>query len=831
MKFSNVLTGSETYTFTAEDKAKVNVGDMLLFSFVIRAKTSTPIEIAVDVGTVYNLQSNCASITYYAPTQWTRVYMPIKNNGMNKVTLTTDGAVEIAEARFDNYGSATEDDLALKSGMWMLEDYEYLNVANNTTGVGSSIDLVKSGDYIYSIGGGKLTVTQASTNRIIGTLSGFGGLRQIDITDDGKYVIATARQDGVYIINVEDPTNPTIASTYNAIEMATGLYVSGNYAFICNRVYGVEVVDIRDPKNPRHLLNIHSGEVQSCVVYNNILYAGVWAGCGVYMYDLNAITTSSNPTRIGTVTTNGKGDGMSVCEINGRIYLFAATGHHTYNSSNSSPLSNLCYGQGNGLDIYDVTDPSSPIWVSTSKIDGRYYYTSNDYWETEVAYDAESGKYYAYLVNTYNGVYVFDVTNPAAPKREARFVVSLPAGTPLCHASRKIITTWDQTKEMLSPVGAIVIEDGTIYIAAAEYDLLILNHDIIYNGYHSNSRNASFDNLSDGFYDFDNLLTGGTVTKLKDGSYSIFSTEGQALGVAISGNYLYLAAGAEGVLVLDKNTLQVLNTIEPTTVNGRVGYANDVKVYGDRLYVASDIAGLRAYDISGAYATNPVYLWSYTDGTSIVRQISVGPEGKLMVLQLAASALHIVDTYTHTAVLKTSASGGIMYHHNLSTVIEDRYVCFWNHASYEFWLDFGPAGARYSVPVFVSTGNTTAGYFIGSMGMRNGITDFTYGGENYALKIQGSEAVYTNDYTQKSGTVIDGVTAHGKPTVVENYLFVTDRINSHIYIYDISNLSSAVYIGMLTVDGNPDVIIADGTKAYIPMGYQGMLVIDTATAF
>jgi hypothetical protein len=831
MKFAKELTGSATYTFTAEDKAGVNTGDMLLFSFVIRADVSTPIEIAVDVGTSYNGQTNGKALTYYAPTQWTRVYLPIKNNGMNNVILTTDGRVEIAEARFDNYGDATEADLAEKSGMWLIEDYEYLNVADKTTGVGASIDLVKSGDMIYSIGGGKLTVTRASTKEILGTLSGFGTLRQIDITDDGKYVIATARHDGVYIINVEDPTAPTIAATYNSIEMATGLYISGNYAFICNRQYGVEVVDISDPKNPSHLINIHSGEVQSCVVYNDILYAGVWGECGVYMYDLKSITTSSNPSPIGIVTTNGKGDGMSVCEIDGKVYLFAATGHHTYGASTSSPLSNLCYGQGNGLDIYDVTNPSSPIWVSTSKIDGRYYYHANDYWESEVAYDSESGKYYAYLVNTYNGVYVFDVTNPASPKREARFVISLPAGTILSHASRQIITPWDQTKEKLSPVGAIVIEDGTLYIAAAEYDLLILNHGIIHDAYHTDSGTASFDNLADNFYEFDNVLTGGTASSLNEGSYSLFDTDGQVLGAAISGNYLYLAAGAEGVLVLDKNTLEVLKTIEPATVNGRVGFANDVKVYGDRLYVASDIAGLRVYDIGGIYATDPSYLWSYTNGNNIVRQITISPEGKFSILQASTDKIFLINNSTGERILNTNATGGTMYHHNLSPVIDDRYVCFWNHVSYEFWLDFGPAGARLDVPVFLSTGTTSSGYFTGGMGMYNGVTSFTYGGVNYALKIQGSKAVYTNDFTKKSGTEIGGITTTGKPTVIGNYLLVSDRINSHIHIYDISNLGAAVKIGTLSVDGNPDVIISDGTKAYIPLGYQGMLVIDTAKAF
>ena len=49
-------------------------------------------------------------------------------------------------------------------------------------------------------------------------------------------------------------------------------------------------------------------------------------------------------------------------------------------------------------------------------VDGRYYFNGYDYWETEWGCDGD-GNRYVYLVSTFNGVYVYDVNDPRAPKR------------------------------------------------------------------------------------------------------------------------------------------------------------------------------------------------------------------------------------------------------------------------------------------------------------------------------------------------------------------------------------------------------------------------------
>ena len=124
--------------------------------------------------------------------------------------------------------------------------------------------------------------------------------------------------------------------------------------------------------------------------------------------------------------------------------------------------------------------------------------------------------------------------------------------------------------------------------------------------------------------------------------------------------------------------------------------------------------------------------------------------------------------------------------------------------------------------------------------MWNGANEVTIDGKVYTIKIQGNDgkAIYTDKYTNNKGTAIEGVLAIGKPTVCGNYLFIAERFFGDIHVYDISyltdpasTLESAVLVGTLKVDGNPDLIYCDGTTAYVPLGYQGMLVIDTTKAF
>ncbi len=847
MKFAKVLNNSRvSYTFTVEDKNEVNSGDVLLFSFVVKAKDkSVPLNIKADLGTVINKNPNedSKSMTYYVPVQWTRIYMPIKNNGMKDVTLETDGTVYIAEAKFENCGNVSVSSLSLKSGMWMIDDFEKIAVTETMSSDANfkwpaALELSKDGKYLYSIQYGN-NGTFSITNLEDGTsehITGVGDeIRQLAITEDEKYAIVTARSSGASIIDIalsdeekaQGITTPTpeIVSSYNTVELATGLYVSGNYAFITNRYHGVEVVDITDPEKPVQKANIYTGgEVQSCVVYKNILYCGVWGELGVYMYDLTELeTATSDITMIGKVACNGKGDGLTVTEIGGRTYVFAATGHHSYGAGFDTETEvshqNLPYGQGNGMDIFDVTDPSNPKHVSTSKIDGRYYYSLHDFWETEVSY--ANGKYYAYLVNTYNGVYVYDVTNPEAPIRLAHITVPVNPTT-LTHASRAVLTSWDQTKEGRSPVGSIAVKDGIAYIGGINTSIHVYrNSSLFYE--HTESEDTSVRDLDiNGFYS--NLDTG------LDKGYTFWHENfGQVLSVATTDKYIYLAAGSEGIIVLDKDYSKI-QTITPQKVGGRVGFASSIEINGDKLYCAEDVAGLGVYTINTDGTLEEIEGLRYRNSSQIISQVRLSPYGTYAVVHINGNMYGIVQfdyeagTSSIITADKLDTINGNMYHRNLSELINGRYILVWNHHGSMCWIDFNPQNGSDSAP----TCKLTTDKYMATM--TNGIAAYGdkalfIGSDNYRLYSDiGSN---TDNYADASNEKFSG-----KPTVCGNYLVVTKHDSGMIYILDISNIDNPEVIHVINALGNPDIAYYDGSgTVYIPLGNQGLLTINLNEAF
>ncbi|MBQ9070322.1 MAG: hypothetical protein IJY23_03120 [Clostridia bacterium] len=841
MKFAKVLNNSSvTYTFTDEEKALVNSGDVLLFSFVVKAKdVSAPINIKADLGTVINYQNNSTTMTYYAPVQWTRIYMPIKNNGMNEVTIETSGTVYIAEAKYENQGNVSVESLNLKSGMWMIDDFEkyelkatesYLNT-DGATKYASAVKLSKDASTLFVMSysnTGTFAIRDAKTGALLDSLTGLGSeLRQLAITEDENYAIMTSRASGACIVDMTNKSDIKIAASYNTVELATGLYVSGNYAFITNRYHGVEVVDISDPTKPVQKANIYTGgEVQSCVVYNNYLYCGVWGECGVWIYNLNELDTTSELTRVGKVTCNGKGDGLTVTKIGDKIYMFAATGQHTYAANNTNPAQDLAFGQGNGMDIFDVTDPANPIHLSTSKIDGRYYYTGNDFWETEISYDEETGKYYAYLVNTYNGVYVYDVTNLAAPVRLAHITLPLYNGTVLKHDTRTIITTWNQASEARSAVATIAVKNGTIYIAGTSTDVHKLdNSSLFFDEYENEQASASF-TVSDVYGNLDTGLTKGTTF------WS--GNNGQVLSVATKGDYIYVAAGSDGILVFKKDGFNSASTpvytYAPKTVNGRVGFAVSIEIKGDRLYAAEDIAGLGVYNIGSDGKLTEIEGYRYQDDKYVVRQVRVSPNGGYAVIQLNSAGVAVIELKsdnTYGTVTVQNLSGGHLYHKNLSEVINERYIIAWNHVALTYWIDFNPQNGVDSAPEFITMPNSPMGTMV------NGIAAYqdkalVMPSWNNSYRLYSDTSTYTGGFSATNGGKFSG-----KPTVCGNYLICTRHDTGMIYILDISGgIEKPTLIHTIDTVGNADVAYYDESgTVYIPLGNQGLLVIDLATAF
>ena len=827
-----IYNARETYVFSEKEITAATAGDMLLFSITLKADTCAEVEFFIDVGTDISIKRGEEKvIRYTVPCQLSKIYMPVKNVCMKSISLSVRGGVTILDAGWENLGETDYEELMQKSGIWLVDDYESRTLAESQgMRVGRTIDLVVKNGYIYSIGDGKLTVTDAQSGEILSTLSCLKTLRQIDITDDGRYVLITGRQDGVAVVCVENPRAPRLAASYNSVEFATGLHISGNYAFICNRQYGIEIVDISNPEEPGHLANIHSGEVQSCTVHNNILYAGVWGECGVYMYDLNELHNTPFAEPIGFVKTNGKGDGLTVADIGDEVYLFAATGHYrTDCATYDSPLSNLWHGQGNGMDIYNVTDPKAARWISGAHTDGRYYYFANDFWETDISHDASTGRRYAYLVNNYNGVYIYDITDITAPKRLMHITAPLPLSDenpPLVHSARTIVTPWDQGKERRSPVGAVAAADGKLYIAAVDRDIFCV--DIPFARYDEKICDpARLDNVDPGFYDFKNLLPEGTTGKLDISGFEFLPTEGQTFASAIGKDTLYIAMGGSGVKIYDKNKLREIGGIKPAKINGCSAFAYDVALGGDLMYVADGVGGLRIYDISGSFASEPRFVCSYAEGGETVRQVVISPDGLFAVIHIGCNTVRVIALAgaSQGAVVMEHSSEYMMYHRQISPLMHDRYICFWAHVGIEYCIDFGAEGARYDTPVFAGEP------FKGCNGMVSGPCEFVYrDGDWDMLKSnqKKGEFLLTKTFDREEGQTVTGLKNHGHPTMCGKYLAVCNRIDGTVDFYDTRSAFEKSdykfrYLGSVLCAGNPDRASTDGTNLYIPLGYQGFL--------
>ena len=72
----------------------------------------------------------------------------------------------------------------------------------------------------------------------------------------------TARQDGLWLVDVSAPARPALISHYDTVEMATGIWVSGGFGLLATRCYGVEIVDVSDPRHVRHVSTLKTGEAQ-----------------------------------------------------------------------------------------------------------------------------------------------------------------------------------------------------------------------------------------------------------------------------------------------------------------------------------------------------------------------------------------------------------------------------------------------------------------------------------------------------------------------------------------------------------------------------------------
>lgn len=228
-----------------------------------------------------------------------------------------------------------------------------------------------------------------------------------------------AGNSGIQIIDVSNPENPMVCYTLNTSNLATGITVDGNIAYIAGRYQGMIILDITNPSQPSHLGVFHPGRAVQDISIQGTTACLANELNGVLLVD---ISDPANPSVIGTCDTPAFA--FRVAYRENHAFVAGNGGLHIVNVSDPLPspcvisswqepgtqISSLAYWANSlclvdawmGLRILDITDHTMPVLQAEYPLMG--------------AYQVQVLNSKAYIVNQFGSYDILDVSDPANPQ-------------------------------------------------------------------------------------------------------------------------------------------------------------------------------------------------------------------------------------------------------------------------------------------------------------------------------------------------------------------------------------------------------------------------------
>lgn len=526
---------------------------------------------------------------------------------------------------------------------------------------GSSVELdspaafAVAGAYAYTVGykfhvidlHAPMTPTLAVTTASAGT----------DITIRGHYAYVAMRYGGLQVVNIMTPTAPTVAGTYNPgyqsygikyLTVGDGPLPGQTYAYLCDQNL-ITVLDVSDPTAPTPVYETVTVEKAiDLTLAGNKLYVTM-EGDGLVILDV------SSPTHIQEVLTLPYWDAYSTVVDAGRLYVAAGwRGLRVLDASHLTlALRNGAYDlsptrainvtvDGNrayiadgdaGLKVVDISDPASPQALGKQELTGD-------------TYDVALNGHLAYVADYGNDLSVVDVSDPTAPELVGR--------TGDHHFSRAwAVTLHNNIAYVASRTDGLHLADLTHPLTPTlltHYwpDQSIVDVEIRATAAYTHAYLASQSSAEAGLRILD-VTHPLSITEV--GAYDAW----WAQDVELDGRYAYVAAGGDGLRIVD--VADVSNPVEAGAY-ATSGEVIDVMVNGNHAYIL-ETTGLRIVDLSNLQ--RPVEVGAYRVGTDSVSQMAI--RGNVAYLA-AGGGLHIVNIANpaHPQLLGTYEPAGSTVH-------------------------------------------------------------------------------------------------------------------------------------------------------------------------
>lgn len=418
-----------------------------------------------------------------------------------------------------------------------------------------------------------------------------------DIYVRGNYLYAAAKGEGIKIFDISKIDTPQLLSTFNTGGTAMGIYVTGKYAYITNYSNGVVILDVSNPQSPSLVGSVMTSSYAYKIKVKGI-YAYVANGSRFSILD---VSDPSNPVIDREVIISGEaidvdvsGNYAYVASYYGGIYIIDITNGNLVGNYRSDwyAWGVDVYGgylyvaaDNKGLVIFDISNPSNPNIVG---------YYPEDIGAAKVAVRGN----YAYIAGKSKGLVILEVATPMTPT----LLGSLSLGG----------------------TNRVIVSDNFAYVSGYNQnrfyvvDVRSPSLPVIYTS--ASTGGTIFDFFIYGNYLF---VAAGSSAQIFDISDPVnptlkgfINTFNYVLGIAVSGNYMYLANNYQGYKVVDISNISSPVVIRTISTNNS---AKGVYVSGHYLYLA-DFSSFRIVDVIDPY--NPVENGSIT-GLSTTMNVKV----------------------------------------------------------------------------------------------------------------------------------------------------------------------------------------------------------------
>lgn len=593
------------------------------------------------------------------------------------------------------------------------------------------------------------------------TISGL--IRQMCIQDG--YLFAACRESGVWIFNVKDPDRAEVVTRYDPVELATGIDVAGNVLFLGTRQNGVECVDISDIHHPTHIRMEKTDESQSVFYRDGLLYSGEWGGHCVTTIDARDLSTLKI---LGKSDLKGYGDGIWTY----KNYLYASTGHNLIDKANGK---GQLQGKGHGLEIFDISDPVHPRHLSRVGFD-EIYIRAVDYWTPRPCSEGR----YVICADTFNGLYVVDAENPEELRTVSRLHFTRADGKP-------------------EAVSSTAVGKGVVYVSVFNgYGLLALECPEAAPCERTKGRlpvNADYR------YPYETPAS-SHFRAWKPQTYS------PVRGLATYGKHLFVACSYGGLAIVDADRKGNATQVG----SGPMKYAGDVKVRGDRLYVAEGPDGLGVYRIGKDLTlTEEARFNDFSkSGMDVCLWVWV-PDEKYIVASTRLAHYYLDTTSYPELKLAGRLSAGAGWDKYLSNGSDSKgWYPSTRHKSAVLWVNLKEDKLKETKDKgLIPTLNDGVCRFRGDKFL------CCHDGKIYVF---GSDSI--GEEKEGFGKGFRGLPAwDGKNTLV-----LTNRMKKKVSLVDISDEKNPQLLWTEDCCGYPETAVFWNGKLAVPCGYQGLLL-------